>query len=421
MSVRASQRGIEILDSARKHKRWNRQSHDWYILAGANLTLLKKLWRKDLIPLAIFKEFCRLVGVDWREAVDYKNSSEEDLEPIKFWEGMPKVSTFYGRTENVKNLTHWIVKDKCRLVVIHGLRGIGKTTLAVELTKEILPQFDYVVGYSLASNPLLKNFLTDIFKFLKCHSDFDFLENIPDINIYHDISELIRFFKHHRCLLVLDGLEILFSSGKNAGYYEDRHIDYGNLMRQLGKEQHKSCVIITTFDKPREIALLEETNKFVQSHKLEGLGEDARGIFQKRGLRDEHLWKKLSDNYRGNPLFLKIISSHISIVFCGSVDAFLRQGTLVTGNLETCLEQIFNHLSDLEKNILYILAERNEIVSAEQLIQILTIVSNDVILAIESLVMRSLVENTTSSSQSPDGFTLAPVIKEYVSHRRQNS
>lgn len=39
------------------------------------------------------------------------------------------VSVFYGRTEELATLEQWIVKDRCRLVALLGIGGIGKTVL----------------------------------------------------------------------------------------------------------------------------------------------------------------------------------------------------------------------------------------------------------------------------------------------------
>src|SRR5690242_8540875 len=42
------------------------------------------------------------------------------------WEEAPQVINFYGRERELVELKHWILVDRCRLILILGLGGIGK-------------------------------------------------------------------------------------------------------------------------------------------------------------------------------------------------------------------------------------------------------------------------------------------------------
>jgi putative ribosome biogenesis GTPase RsgA len=64
--------------------------------------------------------------VDWGEAVD--------------------VSIFYGRTEDLATLEQWILGDRCRLVALLGMGGIGKTSLTAKLGEQIQGEFEYVAN-----------------------------------------------------------------------------------------------------------------------------------------------------------------------------------------------------------------------------------------------------------------------------------
>lgn len=70
---------------------------------------------------------------DWGEAID--------------------VTTFYGRVEELATLTHWIVSDRCRLILLLGMGGIGKTSLSVKLAEQLQGSFEYLIWRSLRNAP----------------------------------------------------------------------------------------------------------------------------------------------------------------------------------------------------------------------------------------------------------------------------
>src|SRR5581483_10912756 len=53
------------------------------------------------------------------------------------WGEVPNIQMFRGRGNELKDLKQWIVDDKCQMICILGMGGIGKTLLAAKITEMV--------------------------------------------------------------------------------------------------------------------------------------------------------------------------------------------------------------------------------------------------------------------------------------------
>lgn len=204
-------------------------------------------------------------------------------------------------------------------------------------------------------------------------------------------------------------------SGSRSGQYRQGYEGYGELIRRVGEANHRSCLILTSREKPKEVASLEGEALPVRSLQLRGLKEaEGQKILKNKGLPcSEDEFRTLVERYVGNALSLKIVATTIKGLFDGNISEFLQQDAMVFGDIRDLLDQQFERLPDLEKDIMYWLVINREPVSLSELrYDILSPLPQQKLLeSVESLLRRSLIGRSASL------FTLQPVVMEYVTQR----
>ncbi|MCP2730082.1 NB-ARC domain-containing protein [Limnofasciculus baicalensis] len=332
------------------------------------------------------------------------------------WGNAPDVSIFYGRIKQLTDLEQSIVRDKCRLVALFGMPGIGKTSLSVKLAQQIQNQFDCVIYRSLQDAPQLQQLLTDLIRFLSNNSGED-TQSSSSIGI----ARLLEYLRNHRCLLLLDDVEEILCAGELAGRYREGYEDYDKLFKQVGEAPHQSCLVIVGSEKPRSIESFADQTRGLYWLRLQGLDDSASvQIFRSKGFSGaEDRLNELIDYYQGNPLKLKLVATRIKEVFGGNVSQFLEEGTLVFDDVNELLDSQFQRLSDLEREIMYCLATENQAVSIAELRNKLN--KSGITDAITSLIRRSLIEKATPTvmekTEGESYFTLQGIIRMYVSRK----
>ncbi|MDY6898795.1 MAG: NB-ARC domain-containing protein, partial [Cyanobacteriota bacterium] len=268
----------------------------------------------------VFKVLKRNKGVDKRTLVQFFMAFDLELtrndytlldSPSKYrnkctikwinWDDTIDVSNFYGRTAELATLKKWLVEDRCRLVTIYGMGGIGKTTLSVSLVEQIKNRFEYVLFISFKKPPLLKKVLTDITQFL---SNKQMSETKFSNCIKGSFSELFNYLRSHRCLIVLDEVETVMQAGVYSGHYQEKYKNYSQLIRYMGEVSHQSCFLLITREPPKEAAICAGKTMPIRLMRLNGLQPlEGHKILQEQflfGTVSEQ--NTLIESYSGNPL-----------------------------------------------------------------------------------------------------------------------
>lgn len=350
---------------------------------------------------------------DWGYPERDDQRQEDIIVPKRqYWGEAIDVSDFYGRVKELDTLNQWLLEHRCRLVALVGTGGIGKTSIAAKLAKQIYKQFEYVYWQSLLDAPSIEATLIKLIQFLSDEQETDLPESLGE-----RVSLLIEYLRSKRCLLILDNVESIMRGGSRAGQYLDGYEGYDRLLRAVGEAPHQSCLLLTSREKPREIASQEGEESLVRSLKVSGLKDmEGQQVLKQKGLSgSKSEFKRLVERYVGNALALKLVATHIQEVFDGEIECFLEHGTTFFGDIQELLEQQFERLTSFEKQVMFWLAINREPVSFPELLEDIVPqprLRQKLQESLNSLVRRSLLEK-----RSAELFTLQPVVIEFVTEQ----
>ena len=322
------------------------------------------------------------------------------------WNEIPLTGTFIGRDAEVAQLEQWLVADNCRLITILGMGGQGKTTLAAQTARTVAGQFEVVIWRSLPNAPTLDELLPGMLATLAGEP----LNDLPN-TLDEQLALCLRYLQHRRCLLVLDNLETILQSDQ-AGHYRPGYETYAQLIETIARHEHHSCLLLTSRERPHGLMRFEHSLPGVQSLPLTGLATNAgQEILQVRGLSlKPHEAAVVTQRYSGNPLALNLVAETIQDVYFGNVETFLKDETPIFADIRDVLDQQFNRLPPLDRDILLWLAVAREALSPLELGSYLIrpVRQRDLLEAIQDLRRRSLLE------KSGEGFRLQEVVLEYL-------
>ena len=237
------------------------------------------------------------------------------------WGDAPDVLGLVGRTEELHALRSWALDEGCRLLAVLGVGGIGKTSLTARLAQDVAAGFERVYWRSLRDAPPSSEWLAGAIRFV---SDQQLL---PPLAEGECITLLLQLLRDRRSLLVLDNFEALFESGQCDGRYRQDVAGYGRVLQAVGESTHQSCLVLTSREEPRELAVLGGDS--AHTFRLGGLGVDqAKAVLAPKHLvgADEQ-WSELVARFAGNGLALKVVGETVRDVFAGDIGGFLEESS----------------------------------------------------------------------------------------------
>ncbi len=343
----------------------------------------------------------------------WQDSHQTVFRKRQHWGDEIDVSTFYGRTTELKTLTNWVMKDRCRMVAVLGMGGMGKTSLVAKFARQQQAAFDCLVWRSLLSAPALPDLLTDLLQSL---SPQPIDRSLSDISA--QISELLNLLQQQRCLVILDNMESIFEQGTAVGTYLAGYEKYQDFLKKLAEVGHQSCIIITSREQPQEVALGIGAITAVRALPLPGISlPEGQAIFADQGFTaaDDQDITTILRHYGGNPLALKIVAAGIQEMLGGNLRALLPHlptSLLQFTDINDILSRQLQRISPSEQIVMYWLMINRTPVSLDTLAADIypgTLTQlPQLLLTLQALKRRSLVEYTDQ------GWYLQPVVMEFI-------
>jgi WD40 repeat protein/DNA-binding SARP family transcriptional activator len=353
-------------------------------------------------------EQIRASGVDAQPAASEPRAPAEQpaQRPTAAWLEAPEIPKVYGRETELAALERWLLYERCRVVALLGIGGVGKTTLAAAMVKAVSHLFEVVIWCSLLNALPPDELFQDLLHRLPAEAPID-LPATQDAQL----ARLLDCLRQRRCLLVLDNLESILQP-HTPGEMRPGYGGYAQLLQLVATQPHQSCLLLTSRERPHGLGRHEEDTPLVRILALEGL-DDAAGaaLLIDRGLAGRTAdAAQLTARYSGNPLALRLVAQTVQELFAGDIATFLAVEAPIFDDIRHVLDQQLERLSPFEKEILLWLAIEREPVT------LLTLRAN----LVEAGSPRALVETLRALhrrsliTQSDEGFLLQNVVTEYL-------
>ncbi|MEO0536763.1 MAG: ATP-binding protein [Cyanobacteria bacterium P01_A01_bin.123] len=140
-SLRASEKGLEIVNSARIRRGWSKSSDAWADLAKVSSGTLKRFWQGKAIRSDSFQEICHAIGVySWIDIADFNSSENESFKSdiaAHFITGNPILDPklFFGRDAGIRRIFSILNRHPLQNIAVMGKKRSGKTSLLHYISK----------------------------------------------------------------------------------------------------------------------------------------------------------------------------------------------------------------------------------------------------------------------------------------------
>lgn len=329
LTLKASESGRKIIDQARKSKGLTANSSKWCGYVPTSPATLKRFREGKPISQDVFIKLCEAVGANWEDIAD--NLTPPSSQP----ELLPEFSQFdvswVGREQLITDLKQKI-QASCRVLIITGITGIGKTALAEKLVFDLQQdrlKSDWTKFHqeNFDDQNQASDFASVAMRWLEEGGQTVTQEERR--NTEQILNRLVNFLVNCPYLIVMDSLELIMKGNEDEGWsdFEDEWwVKFFHSL--LATSTCQSRLILTTQESPGQMP--SRYTKFWYSQTLSGLEPPEQlALFDKTGLDIElssghkPYLERIGSAYEGHPLALRVIAGEIGDKpFFGNVTAY---------------------------------------------------------------------------------------------------
>jgi hypothetical protein len=261
VTLRASKQGLKVVDIERRKKGWEATATSWYGAAHTSEATLKRFRQGKPIQQEVFIALCKAVGIDnWEEIVD--NTPTQAT--ASYMEFSVYDDEWVGRETLIQQLSNR-VQSSCRVLLLVGITGIGKTALAERIVEELRGNWTEH---------------RDNFEDEKKASDFPSValqwlekwgQTVPNEERKPEqlIRLLVKRLRENRYLILMDSLEYLLTGNEEDGWGDFADELWGKFFVSfLAESDSQSRLILTSQDLPTKFETAEHGNRWRYFKKL---------------------------------------------------------------------------------------------------------------------------------------------------------
>ena len=226
----------------------------------------------------------------------------------------PAVGIFINRQEYLKTIQEFLADRAGRLVIVQGLPGIGKTTLAARLAEAIRERFKAVLWITCRDDQASPDVL-----FAKLHAFFEEHGEQGLRGIWNDprpdqlemkINRLIRALDANSYLLIFDEFQNWLAD------FQLKNSDVTQVLAGILRTAHQSKIVLISDQRPRlDPMVFHLPVGSMRESTLLGLSKpNAIQLLKETGftIEDEKLLNRIIEHCDGNPYMLQLFSYLVS-------------------------------------------------------------------------------------------------------------